>query len=143
MNPHFRAVTALVFGVFLLVACESRQPGVASPPVVVPSLSGLPTGLNEKCGGENGVKVRPCPVKLTSNSQKVTVEISGPGVVSGSYLGSCYDVCSIVLVRHGKPVKWRITPGTSCGKSGLLFQGINRHDILVGNADLTIINKSC
>jgi hypothetical protein len=142
VNTNFRIPVALVFGAFLLAACASQQPGMPSHSGVVPPSWDAPS-VRKGCGVQNGVKVRPCPVKLTSPSQKVIVAISGPHVVSGSYLGSCYDICRITLVRHGKPKKWLIVPGASCGKAGLLFQGLNRHDILVGNAGLEIINKSC
>jgi len=140
INPRVLTTLALIA---LLSACAQQQAGAPSHLGVVPSSWDNPNGLGKKCGGQNGVRVLPCPVKLTSQSPKVTVEVSGPGVVSSGYLGSCYDVCSISLVRHGKPVKWRIVSGPSCGKLGLLFQGMNRHNILVGNAALTIVNRNC
>jgi hypothetical protein len=143
VNTRSCILTTLSLSVLLLEACAQQQFGAPYHLGVVPSSRDSAGRLVKECWSQNGVKVRPCPVKLTSPSQKVSVTVSGPGVVSGSYLGSCYDVCSITLVRHGKPVRWRIVPGTSCGKAALLFQGLNRRYIVVGNAALTIINKSC
>jgi hypothetical protein len=143
VNTKSCVLTALSLSVLLLEACAQQQFGAPSHLGAVPSSRNSAGRLVKECWTQNGVKVRPCPVKLTSPSQKVIVEIRGPGVVSGTYEGSCYDVCTITLVHHGKPVRWSIVPGTSCGKAGLLFQGLNRGYIVVGNAGLTIINKSC
>ena len=144
MKAIFRIFTTSAFGVCLLAACSSQQQGTENAlATVAPPPQEALDNLNGKCGGENGVRVRPCPVKLTNASQKVVVTISGPGVASGSYLGSCYDFCSITILGHHKPTKWQIVPGASCGKAGLLFQGLTRGYIVVGNADLTIVNKSC
>lgn len=138
--------SALLFAVSLLAACATGQNSQPGSGVVPPSsktvgASTVPDFKN--CGGQNGVRVRPCPVKLTSRSQKVIVTISGPGVVSGSYQGSCYEICTITILHRHKYTKWQIIPGVSCGKAGLLFQGFNRKYIVVGNAALTIVNKSC
>lgn len=142
MKRHFHALAISALAVWLFVACASQLQGAKSGLSDISASTGSLSGLREKCGGQNGVRVRPCPVKLTSPSQKVIVAISGPGVVSGSYLGSCYDICSITRLEHHSK-EWQVVPGASCGEAGLLFQGINRRHILVGNADLTIINKSC
>lgn len=142
VNANSRILTTLSLSVLLVVACSSQQVVAPSHSDAIPSSWHIPNRF-APCGGQNGVRVRPCPVKLTSPSQKVIVAISGPRVVSGSYLGSCYDVCSITLVHQSKPSKWSIVPGASCGRAGLDFQGLTRRYIVVGNAALTIINKSC
>lgn len=146
MIKRLSPLVALAFAASVLTACatdQNSQPGSAVMPPASEPLGASIAPDFKKCGGQNGVRVRPCPVKLTSRSQKVVVTISGPGVVSGSYLGSCYEICTITLLHRHKYTKWQIIPGVSCGKAGLSFQGFNRNYIVVGSAALTIVNKSC
>jgi hypothetical protein len=141
-------VLTLTLAAAILAGCgggQSQQSGAAIPTALKTAGS-----LNDvthdtdfgQCGGEHGVRVRPCPVTFTEPKQKIYVTVSGPGVVSSGNYGGCGGVCSFHLVK-GDFTKWELAPTATCGKVIMLFGGDRANYTLVGNAHLRVINKSC
>lgn len=103
---------------------------------------------DKDCGGAYGVKVSPCPLRLTRHTKSgFVVTVSGPHVIN-SYLGRlnfcigdklCYNA-----EREGSSqVQWRITSGRDCGNADVEFVGVDENDHEVGYAFLDLKNKYC
>jgi predicted small lipoprotein YifL len=150
----FRQVRALAVlaGVSVLAACGSGQPfyppgsGVAPPAQRVSSPSSITP--DKGCGGVHGVKVTPCPIRLSRHTKSgIVVTVSGPRVVSSALgtIQSCYSGYNCYNVaRYGSSqTQWLITSGSYCGGAILEFEGENARGRHVGYAFLEIANKYC
>src|SRR5215469_14978672 len=85
---------APIVGLSALVACSPGQQasqGGAAPGLMSGSAALIP---DKDCGFVGGVKVLPCPIRLTRYTKTgIVVTVSGPAVVN-SYLGrinSCFN----------------------------------------------------
>jgi hypothetical protein len=127
-----------------LAACTSGSSPAQSSSGLVP----LAVTPDKGCGSAGHVKVKPCPIRLTSHTQSgIVVTVSGPGVVN-SYLGqinSCYSgkLCYFVEREGSSQTQWRFTPGTVCGGAEVEFDGINARGRRVGYTFLQLNNTYC
>jgi hypothetical protein len=145
-------VIAAVASLFLLAACTAGQPVSLENPGVAPHTvrAGLPAGItpDKDCGGTGGVKVKPCPIRLTRHTKAgVVVTVSGPGVVN-SYLGKlngCFNgkLCYNAEREGSSQVRWRITSGRACGGADVEFDGVNASGGQVGYFFLRVSNRYC
>jgi hypothetical protein len=145
-------VIAVIASLSLLAACTGGQPvsqgnlGVA--PLAVGA--GLPALItpDKDCGGTGGVKVKPCPVRLTRHTKAgIVVTVSGPGVIN-SYLGKlngCFSgkLCYNAEREGSSQVQWRITSGRACGGADVEFDGVNASGGQVGYFFLRVSNRYC
>jgi hypothetical protein len=148
MFGRFNIVAALA-SLALFAACSSAQPvSQAGSAVVPPALGAGAIRPDKDCGGAHGVKVTPCPIRLTRrNKAGVVVTVSGPGVVN-SYLGqlnACFNgkICYNAQREGSSQVQWRISPGLACGSADIEFIGVNGSDQKVGYTFLKSTNKYC
>src|SRR5580658_6751982 len=141
-----------VLGILLigLVSCGAQANSLA--PYAPPSaLHGLSLGIRpdgSDCGGSAGVKVRPCPAKLTKKRPTVYVRVSGPNVVNSAIKtnsknqSGCGDVCEVGQYSSD-PLKYDVAAGSKCGTAALSFYGYNQSGGTVGIGKLKVINKDC
>ena len=151
MFRQFRALVVLG-GLSVLAACASSQPFYQTGSAVAPSAQrvGSPASVTpaKGCGGVHGVKVAPCPIRLTRHTTSgIVVTVSGPGVVNSALgtIKSCYSGQTCYYAeRYGtSPTQWLITSGGYCGRAILEFMGENVRGKSVGYAFLEIANKYC
>lgn len=150
----FRQVRALaVLGsCSVLAACGSGQPFYEAGSAVAPSARGVSSSAlitpDKGCGGVHGVKVTPCPIRLTKHTKSgIIVTVSGPRVVNSALgrIQSCYSgyTCYNVGREGGSQTQWLITSGRYCGRAILEFMGENARGKGVGYAFLEIANRYC
>jgi hypothetical protein len=145
-------VTAAVASLSLLAACTSGQPvsqgGLGVAPPAVGASSPAEIAPNKDCGGTGGVKVEPCPVRLTRHTKAgIVVTVSGPGVAN-SYLGKingCFGskLCYNAEREGSSQVQWRISSGRACGGADVEFNGVNASGGKVGYFFLRVSNRYC
>jgi hypothetical protein len=145
------SVVAAAAGLFVLSACtqgqQGPQAGSAVPQAGGPSHSSAIMPAKD-CGGTGGVKVTPCPVRLTRHTKPgIVVTVSGPGVVN-SYLGKingCFSghLCYNLEREGSSETQWRITSGPYCGRADVEFDGVNASGQRVGYFFLGLRNRYC
>ena len=149
----FLRVTSLagIASLSVLAACTMGEPVSQTGPTVAATGFGanLPAALTpgKGCGGTGGVKVTPCPLRLTSQTRHVVVTVSGPGVVN-SYLDGLnfcvkHQLCYLAERVGSSQTKWRISSGPACGNADIQFSGVNASAQEVGDAFLMVTNKYC
>jgi hypothetical protein len=140
---------AVLGGLSLLAACASSQslsPTGSSGAPSAQQVSSPAITPDKGCGGAYGVKVQPCPIRLTDKSG-IVVTVTGPKVVNSDLgnIQSCYSghICYYAERVAGSQTQWLITPGQRCGGAILEFTGANAHGKQVGYAFLEIANRHC
>lgn len=144
----FRLTVALGLGISLLAGCGADAQfgsalGDQSRSMLRPD--------SGPCGGNHGVRVTPCPVKLTRATRDtgVTVTVSGPGVtnwsafVAGCASSSNQAICSVAQLGQ---TTWRISSNANCGTAEAEFDGGSYNGTgihAVGAGFLKIVNKYC
>ncbi len=146
-----RDVLAAVASLSILAACAQGQSISQTGSGIAPAMlgAGLPAIAPDKgCHGTGGVKVTPCPIRLTRRTkQGILVTVSGPGVVN-SYLdklNGCFSgkLCYNIQREGSSQVQWRVTPGTACGGASIEFDGVNVSGGEVGHFFLRVSNRYC
>jgi hypothetical protein len=136
-------VMAAVASLSILAACNSAQqmsqPGGGLAPAVSPA---------NGCRGSGGVKVTPCPVRLTRQTKAgIVVTVSGPNVVNSylDQLNGCFSHknCYNAEREGSSQTQWRITSGEVCGAANVEFDGVDVHGTEVGHAVLKVLNDFC
>jgi len=136
-------ILCVVAGLFLLGGCTS----------VVPTQQGqqqLPEAIqpDKDCAGAGGVRVTPCPVRLTKHTkQGVVITVKGRhvadsaiGTINSCFSGhNCYNAERLGSSR----TQWLITSGTACGGADVEFDATNSHGGKVGFYFLRVSNKYC
>lgn len=137
---HKIAILAAL-AVCALAACSSAQP-VSQP--AIPAL----LQPDKNCGSTHGVKVAPCPIRLTRHTKSgIIVTVSGPGVTS-SYLGelnACFSgkLCYYAERVGSSETEWLFTSGKACGGADVELYGVNASGQKIGYAFLKLTNRYC
>lgn len=149
----FRRVylAAVVANLFILAACAQGQSISQVGSGAAPKLlgAGLPSIAPDKgCRGTGGVRVMPCPVRLTRHTkQGVLLTVTGPGVVN-SYLdelNGCFSgkLCYNIERDGSSQIQWRLTSGKACGGASIEFDGVGASGREVGHFFLRVSNSYC
>jgi hypothetical protein len=137
-------VIAAVAGLSVLAACTSAQQVSQS------DAGGLAPAISpaRDCGGTAGVKVTPCPIRLTKHTKAgIVVTVSGPHVVNSylTQLNGCFGdkFCYNAQREGSSSTQWRITSGKDCGGADVGFDGVDGQGAEVGHASLKVSNRYC
>lgn len=138
----------------LLLGLVGCQGSLNSPTSYAPA--GAPQGQfsrtgpdADNCGGSGQVRVRPCPVTLTTKHSTVDVTVSGPNVVDSAQKTNsknhsrCGQVCEVGQFSSSKPLEYVVSAGSKCGSVEIGFYGYNGGGQTVGIGRLEVINKDC
>jgi hypothetical protein len=145
-----RYASGVLVAVAILTGCSGslNSPALSAPAAAPQKLLSRTQPDAEACGGSGGVKVRPCPVKLTKNQQMVEVTVSGPNVVNSAIKtnsknrSGCGYICSVGQFTSDS-LNYYVSAGTKCGTVGLSFYGYNQSGGTVGIGKLKVVNKDC
>jgi len=131
----------------ILSACGGQQlasSGVVVTPSGQSTVSRTARDATNFCAVHDHIKVRPCPVKLTSKTVGgITVTVTGRGVVSAEVYPGTGEY-PIINVQQINDTQFLITSGPSCGTiSGFEFAAFGASGNYLGFGWTNIINKYC
>ncbi len=151
MVPRFD-VLAVVAVICLLAGCNSGPSASHAGFSAVPPTQQeqMPSTIrpDKGCGGTGGVRVTPCPVRLTKHTEDgIIVTVKGRHVADSEigHIYSCYNghTCYVADRVVGSGTEWKILSGPSCGGAIVEFDAMNAHASEIGEFFLKVNNKYC
>lgn len=148
----FKVGSSALTGVCILMLTVLSACGGQQAPQTGSLLSGQ--GLSrlapaaEHCDGTGGVKVRPCPVIITTKHSMPEVKVSGPNVVDSAIKtnsknrSGCGRICGVGQLSSDS-LAYYVYPGSKCGSANLAFYGYDQDGDTVGIGNLEVTNKDC
>ena len=150
---NFKTFGAIAGIVLFMSGCAASQQGSQAGGSIVPPSRQTTSSLAAPhhalgCYGAFGVKVKPCPAKLTSkDGGNVSVTVSGPGVaiaviIASDCIGSG-SVCNIVQTGYTQFDASSVVGINQCGTAYVVFEGLTASLSPIGTTTLKVVNKYC